>query len=215
VSTFAYALNDEIGIAGVFDSSLYLQSMSLAAKLLRRERRNHGWEASDLVHEAFLRIASSPRVTPIHSRGHAFALMAVVMRHILADRARSPTIFTHSYQVSLDPDWPCRVVSSVEGLALDIALERLGSRCLRASQVVEMHGVLGMKLQDVASKLAVSTRTVKREWNSAREWLGSELGRSRCPKTKRRPARENQIGRIPRRTKAKAAGAVACLAETV
>jgi RNA polymerase sigma factor (TIGR02999 family) len=201
MSTFAYALNDEIGIAAVFDSSLYLQSMSLAARLLRREQRDHGWEASDLVHEAFLRIASSPRVTPIHSRGHAFALMAVVMRHTLVDRARSPAIFNRSDRVSLDPDWPCRVVSSVERLALDIALERLRSRRLRASQVVEMHGVFGMKLQDVASKLAVSTRTVEREWKNARDWLGSELGRSRCPKTKRaRPARTKLTASLDTRT---------------
>jgi uncharacterized protein YjcR len=103
----------------------------------------------------------------------------------------------------------------VDGLALRIALERLRGHHRRASQVLEMHGIFGMKLNEVAAKLAVSTRTVRRDWQSAQDWLVSELGRSRRPRPTRRSARNgnNEADRIAQHANVKAAAATGCLAE--
>ncbi len=64
----------------------------------------------------------------------------------------------------------------VELLALDKALTRLGTLDERLLQVVELRYFTGLGVEEVAELLDVSSRTVKRDWRSARAWLLAELG---------------------------------------
>jgi DNA-directed RNA polymerase specialized sigma24 family protein len=106
---------------------------------------------------------------------------------MLTDRSRSTAIFNRSRRVSLDPDLPARCATKFDGMALRNALERLRGVHTRLYQVVKLHAVYGMGLEEVASKLSVSSRTVDRDWKAAREWLGGELGDFPVHKAIRRP----------------------------
>ena len=55
------------------------------------------------------------------------------------------------------------------------ALERLRNWAPRQSQIVEMRFFGGMSEAEMAIRLNVSERTVKRDWAMARAWLHAEL----------------------------------------
>jgi RNA polymerase sigma factor (sigma-70 family) len=56
-------------------------------------------------------------------------------------------------------------------LALDEALERLGTQDPRKSQIVELRYFGGLNVEEIAEFLKLSQRTVEREWNMAKAWL--------------------------------------------
>ena len=150
---------------------------TIAARLLRHEAPGHTLQPTDLVHEAYLRLAGGPSATP-EDRAHFLAIAARAMRHLLVDHARrrraakrgggaSPVRITNE-QVGVD-------LSFDELLALDDALERLGELDPRLRQVVECRFFGGLTEPETAQALGVTTRTVQRDWARARAWLYSEL----------------------------------------
>src|SRR5262249_3341291 len=72
---------------------VYAELRKLAAGRLARERPGQTLDATELVHEAFLRLVppgNSPRVQgDFANRGHFFAAAATAMRRIIVDRARA------------------------------------------------------------------------------------------------------------------------------
>jgi RNA polymerase sigma factor (TIGR02999 family) len=150
---------------------------TIAARLLRHEAPGHTLQPTDLVHEAYLRLAGGPSASP-EDRAHFLAIAARAMRHLLVDHARrrraakrgggaSPVRITNE-QVGVD-------LSFDELLALDDALERLGALDPRLRQVVECRFFGGLTEPETAQALGVTTRTVQRDWARARAWLYSEL----------------------------------------
>lgn len=150
---------------------------TIAARLLRHEAPGHTLQPTDLVHEAYLRLAGGPSATP-EDRAHFLAIAARAMRHLLVDHARrrraakrgggaSPVRITNE-QVGID-------LSFDELLALDDALDRLGELDGRLRQVVECRFFGGLTEPETAQALGVTTRTVQRDWARARAWLYSEL----------------------------------------
>ena len=55
------------------------------------------------------------------------------------------------------------------------ALERLGELDSRKAQVVELKYFGGLKEDEIAEALKVSSETVRREWRFAKAWLHNEL----------------------------------------
>jgi RNA polymerase sigma factor (sigma-70 family) len=60
-------------------------------------------------------------------------------------------------------------------LRLDEALERLSKLDARQSKVVELRFLGGLSVEEAATFLNVSPKTVKRDWSVARAWLHGEL----------------------------------------
>jgi len=60
-------------------------------------------------------------------------------------------------------------------VALDEALDRLGKLDDRMARVVECRFFAGLTESETAAALAVSQRTVAREWVTAKGWLYQEL----------------------------------------
>lgn len=149
----------------------------IAARLLRREAPGHTLQPTDLVHEAYLRLASGP-VTDPENRAHFFAIASRAMRQLLVDHARRrkaakrgggavPVRITNQ-QVGVD-------LSFDELLALDDALEQLAAFDERLRQVVECRFFGGLTEQETAQALGVTSRTVQRDWVKARAWLYKQL----------------------------------------
>ncbi len=60
-------------------------------------------------------------------------------------------------------------------MALDAAW-RPSAASPRAHQVVELRFFAGLSLEETAATLALSTKTVQRDWLAARAWLRAEIG---------------------------------------
>ena len=59
--------------------------------------------------------------------------------------------------------------------ALDEALDALEQLDFRQAQIVELRFFAGLSQEEIAETMAISVRTVQREWRIARAWLLREL----------------------------------------
>ena len=158
------------------DDSIYQRLRVRARAMLRKETPGHRLEPADLVHEAFLRIAKSRIPVRFQDDAHLIAVATLVMRHILVDHARSQTHSGRSRCVPLDLELPTAAPDAGHEQPLNRALERLAARAARPYRVVQLRFFWGLDMEEIASALSVSTRTVKRDWTVARGWLRRELG---------------------------------------
>jgi RNA polymerase sigma-70 factor, ECF subfamily len=143
---------------------------------MRGERARDSFQATALVHEAYLRLVSTQHVN-WQNRAHFLAMAARLMRRILVDLARARRYQKRggcAIQVSFNsalhtPNEPQDLV------ALDQALQALAELDERRSRVVELRFFGGLSVEETAAVLTVSSETVMRDWKLARAWLRREL----------------------------------------
>jgi RNA polymerase sigma factor (TIGR02999 family) len=156
---------------------MYRDLHARARLYMQRERRDHTLQPTALVHEAFLRLMRD-RGADLRSRTHFLATASIVMRRVLVDHARERAAAKRTggkARVELHEAAAAQVPRGEEMLALDEALTRLAACDARQARVVEMLFFGGMTEEEAAESLAVSTRTVKRDWRSARAWLHAQM----------------------------------------
>jgi RNA polymerase sigma factor (TIGR02999 family) len=160
---------------------VYSELRRLARARMRRERPDHTFQTTDLVHEACLRLLGS-ELPDWQDRAHFFAVAARAMRRLLVDHARARGYAKRgggALRLSLDevPDLSAPLEANQgAGLAdLDEALDRLAALDPRQHQVVELRFFGGLSVEETAAVLGVSAVTVKRDWRTARAWLYAEL----------------------------------------
>jgi RNA polymerase sigma factor (TIGR02999 family) len=106
-------------------------------------------------------------------RAHFFGIAALVMRRILVDEARRRALTVRVMeQVGRTPG-PAE--PAIDLCLLDSALTRLAQLDARQADVVELRYFGGLTIDETASFLGVSPKTVKRDWEMARAWLRAEL----------------------------------------
>jgi RNA polymerase sigma factor (TIGR02999 family) len=157
-------------------SDLVYRRLCLRAKaLLRREASDHRLEPADLLHEALLRIDKSH--TPVHlqDESHLLALVTLVMRRILIDRTREVDLYLRLRCVPLEPAMQFSEDPNPEAEPLHEALDNMQSSETRLYCIVQMRFFLGFETAEIAKALSISSRTVKRDWQTARGWLRREL----------------------------------------
>ena len=150
---------------------------AMASRQLGREHGHVTLQTTDLVHEAYLRLAGDSRVTRF-GRPYFYAAAARAMRQVLVDAARRRKAHKHGGSVrlvSLDDRVASADAYGHELLDLEEALRRLESLNSRHARVVECRFFGGMSVEDTAEALEVSPRTVKSDWALARAWLYDEL----------------------------------------
>lgn len=152
-------------------------------------RQRQGWHGAltlnttAVVHEAYIKLMEQKRLRA-DSRAHFFAIAATAMRHILCNytRDRSRTKRGGGVQhVSIGPGQDPAGQLHFSGeqadtlAALDEALQRLEQESERQARIVECRFFGGMSVEDTATALGISPRTVKRDWSFARAWLRREM----------------------------------------
>ena len=176
---------------------VYADLRRAAERLLRREQRGHTLQPTDLVHEGYLKLVGG-EVPDARNRRHFVAIAARVMRVLtavqldhLADRVMRQVLVDHARKRSAAKRGAgyveVRVTNADAGLdfdiaemiALDDALERLGQRNPRLPRVVELRFFAGLSEEEAAEVLGVTSRTVQRDWATARAWLYKELDTAR------------------------------------
>ncbi|MGE0449641.1 MAG: ECF-type sigma factor [Vicinamibacterales bacterium] len=156
--------------------AVYQELRRLARGYVRRERDQQSLQATALVHEAYLRLASS---TPVFSdRRHFIGIAARVMRQVLVDRARSRGAqkrWAGLDRVSMTDALVRAVEADAMLPALDEALARLERIDPQQARIVELRYFAGLDVEETARALDVSPATVKRRFALARAWLFREL----------------------------------------
>ena len=156
---------------------MYRELHKLAAFYLRREKPWHTWQTTELLHEAYLKLAGTPDAN-FEDRSRFFGIAAQIMRRILTDYARSKRAEKRGGNASVVPLDENFVIAEEQcGLIADLdeALQRLEAIAPRAAKVVELRFFGGLTEEETAKVIGVSSRTVKRLWMTARTWLFGQL----------------------------------------
>lgn len=159
---------------------LYGELKSLARGVLRRQARGARHEATSLVHKAYLRLLGTE--VEWSDRRHFFAVAARAMRFVLADEARRQLSRKRGEGETLTLDGTLPEVADPlarrpeEVLAIHQALAKLAEIQPRHEQLVELRYFAGLSVEETAEVLAVTPRTVVRDWKAVRIWLHGELG---------------------------------------
>ena len=157
---------------------VYDQLRQVAARLMRRERKDHSLPPTAVVHEAVIRLLGDAVFDRSPDRAFLFASAARAMREVLIDHARRRAADRRGggwHRVPLD-----NVVDYFEEQGLDLvavheALDRLAELNERQGQVMTLRYFGGMTVPEVAAALEVSVVTVERDWRLARAWIRDQL----------------------------------------
>ncbi len=156
---------------------VYDQLRQLAHRHLAHDPLAKDLSATDLVHEAYLKLIDQSNVD-WQGRTHFFAIGSRVMRRILVDHARTMLAQKRGggrRRVEFDDQHLLSRRDNEHVLLLEDALERLEQVDARQAKIVEMRFFGGMTVDEVAQVLGVSKRTVEAEWTMIRAWLRRDL----------------------------------------
>lgn len=151
---------------------VYGELQRLARCQMRGERRDHTLQPTALVHEAFARLVDAD--VDWQDRTHFYSVAARAMRRILVDHARSRARDKRradGQRVTLEDAMISGDAPPDELIDLDRAIGRLERLDPRKAQLVELHFFAGLTFDELATALAVSRSTVKRDMRLARAWL--------------------------------------------
>ena len=150
----------------------------MAAQKLAHERPGQTLQATDLVHEAYVRLVDVQKAQHWNSRGHFFAAAAEAMRRILVEHARHKKSIKAGgalQRVEL-ADIAARDDPDDDLLLLHEALEKLEKKDKRKAELVKLRFFAGLTNEQAARALGVSTSTADNDWAYARAWLRLEIG---------------------------------------
>lgn len=155
---------------------IYDDLRRLARRRLAQERDGHSLQATDLVHEAYIRLTGNQSID-WNSSNHFFGAAAEAMRRILIDRARRRMALKREgdrQRIELSVD--VAFADSDERLVqLDEALNALHDYDERKAQVVKLRFFAGFTNEETAAALDISTATAQRDWQFSRAWLHSRM----------------------------------------
>ena len=158
-------------------TEIYSELRQLAAGFLHHESPDHTLRPTALVHEAFVKLIDQSQVD-WQGRTHFLAIAAQAMRRILVDHARKKKRIKRGgsrQRLDLNEELAISRESAEDLIAVDEILRDLAALDPRQAKIVEMRFFGGMTVDEVATSLDISKRTVEREWTMARAWLRQQL----------------------------------------
>lgn len=157
--------------------AVYAELRDMARGSLRRFGPALTLRPTELVHEAWIKVAKEDE-KQWNDRRHFIATAAVVMRQVVIDwarRRRAAKRGDGSARLEFDDTMATLSVDPEQAITLDEPLHELARVDARAADVVQMKFYLGLSEDEIAHALAVTTRTVRRDWAFARTWLSRRL----------------------------------------
>jgi len=144
---------------------------------LSGDRAAHTLQPTASVYEVFLRMERGKQER-WESRDHFVRSAAKVMRQILIDHHRRKTSQKRDGQkTDLDMNLLAQAYNenSIDYLALDAALDKLGVEQPDMAEAVQLHFFAGVKNPDIARILNIPLRTLERRMLTVRAWLRIQL----------------------------------------
>lgn len=158
---------------------VYNELRRLAGGHLSGERPSHTLQPTALVHEAYIRLIGQ-RETEWQDRAHFFGIASRLMREILIEHARGKNRQKRGgefkTQILLDEAVSYSDHQPLDVLAVDEAMTKLEELDERQARIVEMKFFGGLTIDEIGEVLSISPATIKREWSSAKLFLGKMLG---------------------------------------
>jgi len=152
----------------------YAEFRRIARSLLRADNVAQHVQATELAHEAVLRMIRLDRMN-LDGRTHFLSLAARVMRQVMVDEARR--MRASKRQAPMGTAWPDQPTEAPIDLEdLDIVLRRLEAVDPDKARIIEQRIFVGLTIEEIAEFSGLSESTVKRQWRVARAWLIHELG---------------------------------------
>jgi RNA polymerase sigma factor (TIGR02999 family) len=158
--------------------AVYEELKRIAAASLTTQDDRLSFRPTDLVHEAFLKLASN-RNSAFRDKRQFFAAAGEAMRRILVDRARRRRTLKRGgdrKRMFLDDIAADNSSDRIDILALDEALTRLEQQCPRHAELVNLRFFAGLTIPEAAEALGVSSTTVDNDWAYVKTWLRVEIG---------------------------------------
>ena len=165
---------------------VYTGLRRLAARKISREKPGQTLQATELVHEAWLRIggsAGSDGAQQWSGQRHFFAAAAEAMRRILVENARRKARLQHGGQaqgVDIDAVELACPLPDDDLLALHEALDRLATLDPTAAELIKLRFFTGLTHQQAADLLGLSRSAADRSWLFARAWLFQQIRPEKC-----------------------------------
>ena len=157
---------------------VYPEFRRMARRYMKNEGQGNTLQATAIIHEVYLRLVDVTHVE-WHARAQFFAMAAQMMRRILVDAARA----RHSQKrggialkVNINETAVLSPATDRSILALDEALTAFSQVAPRQAKVVELRYFGGLTEEEIVAALEISPRTVRRDWDLAKDWLLRELG---------------------------------------
>lgn len=156
---------------------VYRELRRVAGRCMRDERPGHTLQATALVNEAFLRLVDQDHAD-WQNRAQFVAVAGQVMRRLLVDHARGRRALKRGIPITLNEEifhGAGRPDQTEEILAVDEILVRLEELDPQQARIVELRYFGGLSVEETAEAMAISPRTVKRDWAMAKGWLKGQL----------------------------------------
>jgi len=150
----------------------------LAAARMARLGAGQTLQATELVHEAYLRLVDSNELG-WQGRAHFFGAAAHSMRDILAEHMRTKGRLKRGGHLRrVGPETAAQLTCdgpSDDALVIEEALQEFEREYPRKAEVVTLAFFGGLGTQEIAEVLSLSPRTVERDWSFAKAWLNAWL----------------------------------------
>ena len=154
---------------------VYEELRSLAGRIVA-ERHKQTLQATELLHEAYLRLCGSD--SEFEDKQHFLRVAARAMRYALVDHARERGAQKRgrsAAHITFDEELFEVAERADSVLAIDEALTALGETDARLAEIVQLKFFGGLTHDEVAATLDCSLRSVERGWRLARAWLVSRI----------------------------------------
>ena len=163
---------------GAMVEEVYTELRRIAERYVRREQAQ-SVQATDLVHEAYLRLAKekrrSGRTARTSSRSRRFRCGGCWSSgRARAARPSAAAPRSRSRSTNGSSSTTARRTRSIV-IALDRALTRLAELDPQQARIVELRFFGGLSVEEAAEALSISPATLKRHWTIAKAWLLREL----------------------------------------
>ncbi len=160
---------------------VYSELRRLAAYHLRNERANHTLTPTEIVHEVYMLLRKQHSLD-LRDRKYFFAIASSIIRRLLVNYARSRKRMKRGGGKLVELTEDIKDVTLVEFekktidiIALERALVKLGNRDEQLVRIVELRYFGGLTGEETAELLEISKSTVDRHWVFAKNWLYREL----------------------------------------
>ena len=156
---------------------VYDELRQLAAARMVTENPGHSLDATELVHEAYLRLTGKQS---FESRSHFLRAAAEGMRRILIDHARARNAAKRGggKRVAFAAELVPAEEPDADLEALHEALTQLAALQPKVAELVQLRYFAGLTIPEAAAVLEISPRTADAWWAYARGWLATEMQKS-------------------------------------
>lgn len=156
--------------------ALVYQQLKKIAQSQKFKVSQHELNTTALVNEAWLKLFKNKKL--FNDRNHFYATSALAMRHILLNQAKK---YVNQVQ---HQTWGDEVQLEQQSealwlLDLERHLQNLAAYSPRLEQIFVCRYFGGMKIDEIASSMALSKRTVDRDWKKAKMMLSLAMGQAK------------------------------------